>query len=276
MDILLQDFFYPELHRHNQDIFENIQTCLEKCKPHFYCGGGGGGSVVAKNHTRDNVRDNVRDKKRGHNEYMNKIKDTMAGAPVPEGCDSLFWAIYKEMCDTHSQTYTYFGLQPRMAEIQEKSRIIHWIQEDTKRFQKSCKEHKMTKARVQEILTKLLTNIHDNIDCIMAYSGYFNVRIYLYYPKNKTYCTFTPCTDDYTTIYIEYSNKQWKKRDEIINVDECIFIHHYLGEGGNALGAESLYKKEDLIQIAKKAGIDTIKITKKELFDKINIYCYCI
>ena len=188
------------------------------------------------------------------------------------------------MCDIKPETYNMFSLQPLMAQIQEKSRIIKWIQEDAKRFQNALIDHRITKGRLQEILTMLLTGGYNNLDCLMAYVAYYDIAIIIWYPENHTYATFTPLANlsKMDNIVLKYCGGggeiKWKK---VINmaefkIDDCVKMKHYIGEGGTALGSESAYKKEELVKMATKLGIECDKIGKKELYDKINMSCYII
>jgi hypothetical protein len=217
----------------------------------------------------------------------NKIENKIA-----KGLDSLFWSIYDHMCEIEPEKYTTFGFANKLAllQIQEKSRIIAWIQEDVKRFQGAIVDHRITKGRVQEILTALLTNVCDSLDCLMAYAAYYGISVVAWYPNNKVHCNFTLLSVLGESVkgecVVEYiGNKRgrmWKRCiDSNVSVWEelqkvSVKMKHYLGEGGSALSGESSYKKEELVKMGEIMGLDCVGMGKKELYDKINLSCYII
>jgi len=212
-----------------------------------------------------------------------KMSSSLKGG-VPPGCDSLFWTIYQQMCLIEPDKYTTFGKQPLMAQTEEKSRIIAWIQENPKRFQTALVEHRIIKSRVQEILTQLLTGVANSLDCLMAYVAYYGVSVVAWYPQNRTYCNFTPLAKmedegERGDIVVEYCGRRWKlcERNDVKGIKEGgIKLKHYAGEGGSALGSESLYKKEELVKMGRILKIEVDGMGKKELYEKINICCYII
>jgi hypothetical protein len=298
MELKLQEFFYPV---QAENVEDNINALFEKFKPHFYT------PPLHQYHNKINLNNKQTNIKQTNIKSTNikqtnikqtnikstNIKLTNMTQPssisphpqeIPDGCDSLFWSIYQHMCNIKPDIYTYFSIKPQMAQIQEKSRIIEWIKQNEKLFQTSLIDHRITKGRIQEIMTMLLTGISDNIDCLIAYVAYYNVPIIIWYPNNMTYCTFTPLANipkellgEY--IVLKYYGKgkiKWKINDnEEFKKENCIQLKHYIGEGGNVLGSDFLYKKDELIKMANILGIET-KGTKKELFEKINLSCYII
>jgi hypothetical protein len=195
--------------------------------------------------------------------------------------DTLFWCIYNHMCNINPDKYNTFGLQLLNAQIQEKTHIIEWIKSNIKRFQTALTDHRITKGKVEEIMTMLLTGANNNLNCLMAYVAYYGVNVIIWYPDNHSYCKFTPLTngDNNENIVLKYCNgNKWKMADNgEFNCDECIKMKYFIGEGTKCLGNESLYKKEELMKMAKIIGIDIgEKMGKKELYDKINISCYII
>jgi hypothetical protein len=285
MELKLQEFFYPV---QAENVEDNINALFEKFKPHFY------NPPLHQYHNKINLNNTIKQTNiKPTNIKSNNNKQTNMTQPssippflqeIPDSCDSLFWSIYQHMCNIKPDIYTYFSIRPQIAQIQEKSRIIEWIQKNDKLFQTSLIDHRITKGRIQEIMTMLLTGISDNIDCLIAYVAYYNVPIIIWYPNNMTYCTFTPLANipkellgEY--IVLKYYGKgkiKWKINDNgEFKKENCIQLKHYIGEGGNVLGSDFLYKKDELIKMANILGIET-KGTKKELFEKINLSCYII
>lgn len=303
MELKLQEFFFP-CPTIGGDNGDNLGVLMEKLRPHFY-------SpivivappiIVAPSICKQ-MQINVPVATPSTNHPLLQIENKMAPKPankmaienkIGKGLDSLFWSIYDHMCEIEPEKYTTFGFANKLAvlQIQEKSRIIAWIQEDVKRFQRAIIDHRITKDRVQEILTALLTNVCDSLDCLLAYVAYYGISAVAWYPNNKVYCNFTFLTVLGESVkggcVVEYiGNKRgrmWKRSigsglEEFQTGEQsgyCVKMKHYLGEGGSALGAESSYKKDELVKMGEIMGLDCAGMGKKELYDKINISCYII
>ena len=300
MSVSMQEFFYPGTYVEG----DPLDAIMSDLNPHFYsptqhivpASLARNAPKVKKivppmeSHKRQPLKDDValvptslnRPEKRSATDVPPKAplnRQPLKGG-VPPGCDSLFWTIYQHMCAQMPDKYTTFGLQPLMAQTTEKSRIIAWIQENPKRFQTALAEHRITKARVQEILTQLLTGGANSVDCLMAYVAYYGISVVAWYPQNRTYCNFTPLgkMEEGGDIVVEYCGRRWKlcERDGDAFLENAVKLKHYVGEGGSALGSESSYKKEELVKMGRILGIEVEGLGKKELYEKINICCYTI
>ena len=288
--IKLQEFFYPSPIVMSEDVNSDTADIVERLKPHFY--------VMEKNFQRPLIVDsgstNVIKKppilappSAQPNDkiplYVKAAAPPVAAKPL-KGNDSLFWAIYGEMCERKPTQYDGgFGVVPMIAQMQEKSRIIAWIQADPKRFQTAFEDHRITKSRVQEIMTQLLTGVADNLDCLLAYAAYYGINAIVWYPRNRTYCGFTnPLASE--EIVLEYcggggGGRKWRVAGcggVGFDATKSVKMRHYLGEGGNALWGESAYKKEELVKMAEILEIQVDGCGKKELYEKINMCCYII
>jgi len=191
-----------------------------------------------------------------------------------EGKDTLFWAIFSKQLEIDMTKY--FGKSPQIIQIEEKARIIEYIQKDTKAFQNAIKNRRITKACVQEILSKLLTSTINDATLIPAYAYYYGINIVITYQEKKLWCEIDAKGK---RVFVEHvGTSKWRETD-IQEIDDktMVEIKYYLGENniGVAMASVGNYKKEELIEIGKKLGIiECEKLNKGELYDKINIYCY--
>ena len=292
MDI--QRFFYPAPY------VGDIDRTIERLRPFFYIGVGVGpkkqmekksGVEPESRHDIDNYVTTIGlyDETRvapPKNSFRilkpdTKIVRELAQNLPPGATDSLFWSIYGEMCLREPDKYGYFGVVPLVAQMQEKTRIIAWIQDDIKRFQNAFTNHRVTKARVQEIMTTLLTGVADNLHCLLAYAAYYGVSVVIRYSRNHTYCEFTMENAKGGVVMLEWCGgsgaRKWRIATPPFNEElDAVKMRHYLGEGGSALGSLADYKKDELVKMAGLLGIVNDGLGRKELYDKINIACYII
>lgn len=260
MEILLQEFFYPSPY-----IFENNnEKLIKNFEPFFY-----------KEEKKKIIENKILNIKKDIKTHTFTIKENIYN-------DSLFGCIYNYLCVINPQKYNTFGKKISLIELEEKTHIVNWIKENIKYFQTSVLEHKITKTRVQEIMTMLLTGIYNNLDCLIAYVSYYNISIIVWYSTKNIYCLFTPLKNmnNDIPIIIKTLNggKKWIRvlNNDDFKIEKCVKIKHYINEKGNVLNCESSYKKSELIDMAKLLNIETDKIGKKELYKKINMYCYNI
>lgn len=196
------------------------------------------------------------------------IEDTSI---TPENKDQLFWCCYigKYGLDKYNEIKHRAG----NIEMEEKQRISEYFKNNPN-FLKNINQ-KMTKARIQEIISEIMINNKVSLNVLPAFALYYRVRIIIL-KENRIYLNISS-EDNYDTTILMYKKDHEYNIDICVNdnkiqniIEKCYCLYSY----EKPLKAISNFKMDELLELASKMDVDTSKkIQKNELYGNIARKC---
>ena len=191
----------------------------------------------------------------------------------PNKVDNLFWCIFIHVFSL--EEYLQIECKYTNREIEEKMKTVQYIQKNV-----NCMKHmKITKVDSQTMTGDIITNEKITLFSLHALSIYYKLHIYIVCQQNKTYIEYNNVSE--TTICIIYKNTtltnekntnysiDLKVTDEMINIIRSDFVKY--DTYNRIIKNISNYKRNDLLQLLQKMGIEpTNKSSKQDIFDIVN------
>ena len=192
----------------------------------------------------------------------------------PTHHDTLFWCMY--IAAFGYNDYLQIGRNYGVKELEIKKLVGESIQSYPAQLKQT--NYKITKASVQEIMSDCLTcQTETSMLCLIAIICYFKMNVIMVDSTNKCMLEFISLPQITLPTYVLYKDAYGKYKikttpifqDDIASMKKSmICLENYL----KPLKPISIYKIDDLIQIAKIIGIydETEKRKKPELYEQIS------
>lgn len=188
--------------------------------------------------------------------------------------DTLFWCLFIAIngYDEYLQIDRNYGVK----ELELKQTFGNFIKENPSKMKLT--NNKITKASVQEILSDFLTTQKEtNLLCLIGMIVYYNINVIMIDPSKRFAIELLANVDIKSNTYVLYKDtfNKYKINPEPISDEmivklktDLIFLNSY----ARPLKASSMYKLDELIDIAKKIGIydEVNKPKKPDLYNLIS------
>jgi hypothetical protein len=183
----------------------------------------------------------------------------------------LFWSVYINIYgyEKYMQISNKYG----NVELEEKQKIIEFLKNGYSKLKQVNK--KVTKTIIQEWMSELMSASKISIPLLQLFSVYYKKNIIIYNEINNTYLKFLAGIDENDNLSVPmivvknrnnnyglYIDITYEKINELMN-GVC------LEDIEKPLNGISSYKMPELIELAKKCGIQHDQINKPELYGKI-------
>jgi len=192
----------------------------------------------------------------------------------PSHPDTLFWCLFIAIngYDEYLQIDRNYGVK----ELELKQTFGNFIKENPSKMKST--NNKITKASVQEILSDFLTTQKEtNLLCLIGMIVYYNINVIMIDPSKRFAIELLANVDIKLNTYVLYKDtfNKYKINPEPISEEmiaklktDLIFLNSY----ARPLKASSMYKLDELIDIAKKIGIydEVNKPKKPDLYNLIS------
>jgi hypothetical protein len=193
----------------------------------------------------------------------------------PKKQDTLFWCAY--VANHGEAEYWLIGTKYKNTELSEKQKVIEFIQNDKATFKAAYP--KITNVKIQETMSEIMLDKITSLGTFMALCLFYKFHAILNY--NKTYLEFSPnIKQDKIPIYLFVRNKDGHFSFQILEtIDEIndIKMKNIKVEKDpfvKPLKSISSYKIDELLNMAKKLGIEIEEKSKKqEVYEKISNKC---
>jgi len=207
------------------------------------------------------------------------VKDSRV---IPNQPDTLFWCLY--IGQYGLSKYTIMENSFGKEEIQEKQKIMEALKSPSELHRWKQTNQKITKVKIQQLCSDLMTNSTTELDCIIAFSVYYQKNIYLVNHDNRTYYYFSCGVPDTENIYIAKDTPRTNKKSfslyswENANNEKEFHImittqYQGLENTEKSLKSISSYKMDELHEIANKMGFKVEdKMKKMELYHGLLLY----
>lgn len=201
------------------------------------------------------------------------LKDSRISPNQP---DTLFWSLYigQYGLTQYIMMENSFGKE----EIQEKQKIMEALKSPSELHRWKQTNQKITKVKIQQLCSDLMTNATTELDCIIAFSVYYQKNIYLINHVNHTYYYFSCGVSDTQNIYIAKDTLRTNKKSfSLYSWESATSEHEFhtmittqyqgLENTEKTLKSMSSYKMDELYEIANKMGFQVEeKMKKMELY----------
>lgn len=198
-----------------------------------------------------------------------RLEDTTI---TPEHKDQLFWCCY--IGKYGLEKYKEIKHRAGNVEMEEKQKISEYFKTNPKILKQI--NQKMTKARIQEIISEIMVNSKVTLNVLPAFALYYRMRIlivkesrvYLNISSEDNYDTTILMSKTYQKDYNIDICRDDKKIQDII--DKCLCLYSY----EKPLKAISNFKMNELSELALKMNVDiSEKIPKNELYGIVARKC---
>ena len=198
-----------------------------------------------------------------------KIEDTTL---TPEQNDQLFWCCYigKYGLDKYNEIKRRAG----NIEMDEKQKISEYFKNNPNQLKNI--NQKMTKARIQAIISEIMINNKVSLNVLPAFSLYYRVRIIIV-KENRIYLDISSDDNCDSTLLLKKTKENDYNIDISANdkkiqdiIENCVCLYSY----EKPLKAISNFKMDELLELARKIGLEIHeKIPKSELYGIIARKC---
>jgi len=225
-------------------------------------------TVATFNKYRSNIIEDASKMEEANINLVN-IEDTSI---IPDEKDKLFWCCYIAYYGT--EKYNNVKRRSGNVSMEEKQKISEHFKK-TPNLLKNINQ-KMTKARMQEIISEIMVNGEITLNALPAFSLYYRMRILLI-KEDRIFLNISgEDLYDKTVIIRKNSDKEYaididsndNKIKEIM--ENCICLYN----NEKPLKAISNFKMNELKDLAERVNIDIDqKTTKQELYASISRKC---
>ena len=174
----------------------------------------------------------------------------------PDKKDTLFWSIYigRNGITEYENIHRGYG----NVEIAEKHKIMTFIKERPNRLKTT--NIKLTNVGIQEIMSDIVTNATISVSNLPALAVFYNTRILLT-KENAFYIDICP-EEPETTLVLIKGRKGYgiHLEPDVAAIETTQFLLHRYDK---PLQAISNYTTDELKEVAKRLGVDTMKKQKK-------------
>jgi hypothetical protein len=187
----------------------------------------------------------------------------------PNKQNALFWCVYINVYgyENYMQISNKYG----NAELEEKQKMIEFLKKGYSKLKEVNK--KVTKTIIQEWMSELLSASKISIPLLQLFSVYYKKNIIIYNEINNTYLNFSSGNEENDMLPMVivkssinnfglYLDITYERINELMK-GIC------LEDIDKPLKGISTYKISQLIDLAKKCGIQDDEMNKPELYGKI-------
>jgi len=185
----------------------------------------------------------------------------------PFKTDTLFWCMY---ISSHGlNRFQVIGNKYANAELEEKQKIIEFLKKSPEAV-KRASSMKVTKSKIQEIMSDLMLNKTTNMWTLIAMCAYYEIGVILV--RGKTYMNIGHDIQS-KSILLSFNDKNkcgiLLEDDPSLEIskikDECLCIENI----EKPLRGISTYKVPDLEKIAQRLAVDVSGLKKPEMYQRI-------
>ena len=201
------------------------------------------------------------------------VETAFSGQYSPKQQDTLFWCIF--IIANGYGEYMNIDRNYGIRELEIKKQIGSFV--ETKGYQRSSPNYKITNSLRQEIHSELLTSQKDtSFPCLSILCCYYKINVVLLHPSGRMMLEFLSQIqedapfyilkkDNYGKYSVDTDKKTWKDIQELKSRFIC--IDNYM----KPMKAAGNYKMEDLEMLAYKLGVldETKKYKKNELYQLV-------
>jgi len=181
----------------------------------------------------------------------------------------LFWAVYINIYgyENYMQISNKYG----NAELEEKQKMIEFLKKNYSKLKEVNK--KVTKVMIQEWMSELMSASKISVQLLQLFSVYYKKNIMVCNEINNTYLNFSSGNEENDMLPMVIVKTRNNNYGVYIDI-----THEKINELMNGVGLEDIekplkgissYKMPELIDLAKKCGIQYDQMNKPELYGKI-------